>query len=151
MTPEDFLETNGFSLRTLDRAALLAAFNREMEEGLAGRPSSLKMIPTYVSPEGELRRDVPVTVLDAGGTNLRAATVELAFVAHWSVVLPERSVRSVAYSFSVSTSGESERRVEDGSVPPFTSTPPAGPSTVTVGVVSVPPVRASVSRNSAAS
>ena len=75
-TPEEFLESNGFPVRSLDRAALLAAFGREMEAGLAGKPSSLKMIPTYVSPEGELRRDVPVTVLDAGGTNLRGATVE---------------------------------------------------------------------------
>ena len=75
-TPEEFLESNGFSARALDRAALLAAFSREMEEGLAGRSSSLRMIPTYISPEGELRHDVPVTVLDAGGTNLRGATVE---------------------------------------------------------------------------
>ncbi len=75
-TPEEFLESNGFSVNALDRAALLAAFGREMEEGLAGRPSSLRMIPTYISPEGELRHDVPVTVLDAGGTNLRGATVE---------------------------------------------------------------------------
>ena len=75
-TPEEFLESNGFSVSSLDRAALLAAFGREMEEGLAGRPSSLRMIPTYISPEGELRHDVPVTVLDAGGTNLRGATVE---------------------------------------------------------------------------
>ena len=75
-TPEEFLESNGLSVSTIDRAAMLAAFGREMQEGLAGRPSSLKMIPSYVSPEGELRRDVPVTVLDAGGTNLRGATVE---------------------------------------------------------------------------
>ena len=75
-TPEEFLENNGFRVRTIDRSALLAAFRREMQEGLAGRPSSLKMLPSYVSPEGELRRDVPVTVLDAGGTNLRGATVE---------------------------------------------------------------------------
>lgn len=74
-TPEEFLEAGGLLTDTLDRAGLLAAFNREMEEGLAGRPSSLAMLPTYVSPEGELRRDVPVTVLDAGGTNLRGATV----------------------------------------------------------------------------
>ena len=75
-TPEEFLEDNGFNTRMLDRTQLVAAFNREMEEGLAGRPSSLKMLPSYVSPEGELQRDVPVTVLDAGGTNLRGATVE---------------------------------------------------------------------------
>ena len=76
MTPEDFLESNRFPVRSLDRAALLAAFSHEMEEGLAGRQSSLKMIPAYVSPDGELRHDTAVTVLDAGGTNLRGATVE---------------------------------------------------------------------------
>ncbi|MCG8452534.1 MAG: hexokinase [Spirochaetales bacterium] len=47
----------------------------EMEQGLAGQPSSLAMIPTYIDTE----RSVPVgekaVVLDAGGTNLRAALV----------------------------------------------------------------------------
>ena len=75
-TPEEFLEDNGFRVDAIDRTALLTSFRQEMQEGLAGRPSSLKMLPSYVSPEGDLRRDVPVTVLDAGGTNLRGATVE---------------------------------------------------------------------------
>ena len=74
-TPEEFLESNGFVSQLLDRATLVATFVKEMEAGLAGRESSLRMIPTYVSPEGELTRDTPVSVLDAGGTNLRGATV----------------------------------------------------------------------------
>lgn len=74
-TPEEFLEANGFSTSSLDRAALVTAFLKEMEAGLAGEPSSLKMIPTYTSPYGEVQRDTPVTVLDAGGTNFRAGTV----------------------------------------------------------------------------
>ena len=74
-TPEEFLESNGLATATLDRAALIAAFQKEMEAGLAGEPSSLKMIPTYTSPYGEITKDVPVTVLDAGGTNLRAGRV----------------------------------------------------------------------------
>ena len=74
-TPEEFLESNGLTTATLDRAALIAAFQKEMEAGLAGEPSSLKMIPTFTSPTGEVRKDTPVTVLDAGGTNLRGATV----------------------------------------------------------------------------
>ncbi len=74
-TPEEFLESNGLTTATLDRAALIAAFQKEMEAGLAGEPSSLKMIPTYTSPTGEVKKDTPVTVLDAGGTNLRGATV----------------------------------------------------------------------------
>ena len=73
-TPEEFLEANGFASQQLDREALVSAFLKEMDAGLKGEPSSLAMIPTYVSPSGELRRDTPVAVLDAGGTNLRAAT-----------------------------------------------------------------------------
>ena len=74
-TPEDFLEANGFVSQQLDRSALVATFLKEMEAGLKGEPSSLAMIPTYVSPSGDLKRDTPVAVLDAGGTNLRAGTV----------------------------------------------------------------------------
>lgn len=76
-TPEEFLESNGFVSKNLDRAALIAAFHREMEAGLAGEPSSLRMIPTFVSPNGDVKKDTPVTVLDAGGTNLRGATVTI--------------------------------------------------------------------------
>ncbi len=77
MTPEEFLESNGLATATLDRAALIAAFQKEMEAGLAGQPSSLKMIPTYTSPYGDIKKDTPVTVLDAGGTNFRGATVTI--------------------------------------------------------------------------
>ena len=76
-TPEEFLESNGLATTSLDRASLIAAFQKEMEAGLAGQPSSLKMIPTYTSPYGEIKKDTPVTVLDAGGTNLRGATVTI--------------------------------------------------------------------------
>ena len=74
-TPEEFLETNGFVSKQLDRSALVSAFLKEMEAGLKGEKSSLAMIPTYVTPTGELKRDTPVSVLDAGGTNLRGGTV----------------------------------------------------------------------------
>ena len=76
-TPEEFLEANGLETRTVDRAGLVAAFQKEMEAGLAGEPSSLKMIPTFTSPYGEVTKDTPVTVLDAGGTNFRAGTVTI--------------------------------------------------------------------------
>ncbi len=74
-TPEEFLEANGFVSGALDRDALVSVFLKEMEAGLAGEASSLRMIPSYVSPDGEIKRDTPVSVLDAGGTNLRGATV----------------------------------------------------------------------------
>ena len=76
-TPEEFLESNGLVTASLDREALIAAFQKEMEAGLAGAASSLKMIPTFTSPYGEVKKDTPVTVLDAGGTNLRGATVTI--------------------------------------------------------------------------
>ncbi len=77
LTPEAFLETNGFVSAGLDREALIATFQKEMEAGLAGEPSSLLMIPTFTSPDGEVKKDTPITVLDAGGTNFRAGTVTI--------------------------------------------------------------------------
>jgi hexokinase len=46
-----------------------------MDAGLAGRPSSLAMIPTYVTIDKPVPASTPVTVMDAGGTNLRVATI----------------------------------------------------------------------------
>ena len=76
-TPEEFLEANGFVSSGLDRAALIGTFLKEMDAGLAGKPSSLAMIPAYLSPYGDVEKDTPVTVLDAGGTNLRGATIAI--------------------------------------------------------------------------
>ena len=39
-TPEEFLESNGLATRSLDRVGLIAAFQKEMEAGLAGEPST---------------------------------------------------------------------------------------------------------------
>ena len=50
-------------------------FMDEMEEGLAGRQSSLPMIPTYLGIGNADKYRKPVLVIDAGGTNLRAAAV----------------------------------------------------------------------------
>jgi hexokinase len=50
-------------------------FLSEMDKGLAGKKSSLAMLPTYIDIEQELPRDKPVIVMDAGGTNFRVATV----------------------------------------------------------------------------
>lgn len=50
-------------------------FLEEMERGLAGPGSSLAMLPTYLGGEEEIPLEEPIIALDAGGTNLRAATV----------------------------------------------------------------------------
>ncbi len=72
---EQFLKGKGLDADAVDRAGLLAAFDREMEAGLAGRRSSLLMIPSYISIDRPVRTGCPVAVLDAGGTNLRRAVV----------------------------------------------------------------------------
>ncbi len=77
LTPEAFLEANGLVATGLNREAMIVAFQKEMEAGLAGEPSSLKMIPTFTSPDGDVKKDTPITILDAGGTNLRGATVTI--------------------------------------------------------------------------
>jgi len=50
-------------------------FIDEMEKGLTKKPSSLMMLPTYLSAKGNIPFNEPVIVLDAGGTNFRVATV----------------------------------------------------------------------------
>ncbi len=70
-----FLAQHGCAPEAVDLDRAMADFVQEMEAGLAGNPSSLKMITTYVSPDGEIPVDEPVIVIDAGGTNFRVALV----------------------------------------------------------------------------
>ncbi len=72
---DNFLRSHGFDERGGDGERLLADFAGEMEAGLAGRPSSLSMIPSFIEPGRAVPSDQPAIVLDAGGTNLRAAVV----------------------------------------------------------------------------
>jgi hexokinase len=50
-------------------------FLNEMAKGLAGKKSSLAMLPTYIETQRQLPRDQPVIVMDAGGTNFRVAAI----------------------------------------------------------------------------
>lgn len=70
-----FLEKYGMSPEAVVPARDAAAMAAEMERGLAGQGGSLPMIPTYLSAEGSIPKDVPVAVIDAGGTNFRRALV----------------------------------------------------------------------------
>ncbi len=74
---EEFLRRNGLDVAGIDREELLNLFEEEMESGLAGRKSSLMMIPSFISIDRPVKTNMPVVVLDAGGTNLRAAVVTL--------------------------------------------------------------------------
>ena len=77
MDASAFLKENGFNVEGIDRAALLATFMEEMDAGLAGKPSSLMMIPSFITIDKPVKTNKPVVVLDAGGTNLRTAVVTI--------------------------------------------------------------------------
>ena len=59
----------------IDMDACCDIFMQEMQRGLAGKDSSLAMIPTYIEVGKDIPANKPVIVLDAGGTNFRVATV----------------------------------------------------------------------------
>jgi len=70
-----FLQSEGMYYGSYDFGSLVKRFVREMEEGLAGRDSSLAMIPTYYSTPRILPEGEDVAVIDAGGTSLRRGLV----------------------------------------------------------------------------
>ncbi|HYD39266.1 MAG TPA: hypothetical protein VEB43_00425 [Anaeromyxobacter sp.] len=80
MTPTDravgFLRANGMFHGDIDAARCTQEFLSEMAAGLVGKPSSLRMIPTFIDAEGAIPVRQPVIAMDAGGTNLRVALVE---------------------------------------------------------------------------
>ena len=74
-TVDEFLRGQGMQVEALDMEGATGEFLAEMERGLSGEPSSLRMIPTYVEVDGAAPSERPVVVVDAGGTNFRVATV----------------------------------------------------------------------------
>ena len=65
-----------FRISLADIRGMIGHFHREMERGLAGEQSSLKMIPTFASrPTGKEKGNF--LTLDLGGTNLRVLEVAL--------------------------------------------------------------------------
>ena len=71
-----FIQAEGLDAAGLPVDLILSDFRAEMEAGLAGRASSLAMIPTYISVDVPVPPYKPVIALDAGGTHLRIAQVE---------------------------------------------------------------------------
>jgi hexokinase len=71
----DFAHYYGFHYDSLNPVSLMRDVLRHMERGLTGRPSSLPMIPSYISPVSHVPAGKTVLALDAGGTNLRASLV----------------------------------------------------------------------------
>jgi hexokinase len=70
-----FLKNNAMHHEDIDMDALCDVFCEEMRTGLAGKDSSLAMIPTYIEVGKKIPAGEPVIVLDAGGTNFRIASI----------------------------------------------------------------------------
>lgn len=70
----DFLERNHISLSGYNHTENINAYLNEMQKGLDSE-SSMPMLPTYIEDRGDIPVNKPVLVLDAGGTNFRAAVV----------------------------------------------------------------------------
>ncbi len=71
---DDFYKRVNFRFETIDAGDLADKIITAMDEGLGGRPSSLKMLPSYLSPV-KTKKEKPVIVIDAGGTSLRTGLV----------------------------------------------------------------------------
>jgi hexokinase len=71
-----FLRSCGMYHGDVDVLACTRRFLEDMDAGLQGRPSSLRMIPTFIEVDAAIPPDRPVLAVDAGGTNLRVALVD---------------------------------------------------------------------------
>lgn len=69
----DFIRDNHLEFTAEQLEEMRLAFTRDMEAGLSGGKSSLMMLPTYITGEGNAPAGEKVIVLDAGGTNFRVA------------------------------------------------------------------------------
>jgi hexokinase len=72
---ERFLREHRLRASDIKMDQLIETFHSEMVNGLSGRKSSLRMIPTYIEADNEFLKETPVVAIDAGGTNFRAALV----------------------------------------------------------------------------
>lgn len=71
----EFIRRYSLSPDSIDGEACLDALLTDMERGLAGE-GNIPMIPSYLSLDVRPRPGISCCVLDAGGTNLRAARAE---------------------------------------------------------------------------
>lgn len=71
----EFIDHYSLSADSIDGEACLGALLSDMEQGLAGI-GNIPMIPSYLPLDVDPQIGIPCCVLDAGGTNLRAARAE---------------------------------------------------------------------------
>jgi len=73
---EKFLSEHQVTPGDIDFQLVIDLFTTDMLNGLQGKESSLRMIPTYIEAENQFLTGIPVVAVDAGGTNFRAALVK---------------------------------------------------------------------------
>ena len=73
----EFINRHGLAPEQVDAKQSLDLLLHQMELGLSGR-GNIPMIPSYLSPDTKAKANMPVCVMDAGGTNLRFARAEFA-------------------------------------------------------------------------
>lgn len=71
-----FLEEHKIKSDEFNIQDIVDKFLSEMNAGLAGKESSLRMIPTYLEADNKFLTGIPVAAIDAGGTNFRGALVK---------------------------------------------------------------------------
>ena len=71
-----FVEEHKMRAIDINIQLIVDLFNTDMLNGLDGKESTLRMIPTYIEAENQFLTGVPVVAVDAGGTNFRTALVK---------------------------------------------------------------------------
>lgn len=70
-----FLKEHGLRACDIEMDLLVELFLSEMQKGLKGEKSSLRMIPTYIEADNEFLKETAVVAIDAGGTNFRSSLI----------------------------------------------------------------------------
>lgn len=73
---DKFLSEHKMRAADINFQNIIDLFTVDMLNGLAGKESTLRMIPTYIEADNQFLTGVPVVAVDAGGTNFRSALVE---------------------------------------------------------------------------
>ncbi|MBE3094619.1 MAG: hexokinase, partial [Actinobacteria bacterium] len=71
----NFLRKYKMYFEDIDIHKYVDLFLDEMQRGLVGEESSLKMFPTFIQFRNKIPANKPVIALDAGGTNFRSAVI----------------------------------------------------------------------------
>lgn len=99
-----------FALSAAQLAAIIGAFLHDMEEGINGRPSSLAMLPSFLTKPAGSEKGV-FLALDFGGTNVRVLLAELTGKGKYTIlarhnVLLADPVKGYDYTSSSATAAD---------------------------------------------